>query len=179
VCRDTAMNVSFRNVIGSPWTEMEPVRVGPVPSGIPTPDVFVIAEENDKPVLRVDVYGVDHASAFKESIAWKHWIVIGIGHHLYLVPLTADNPSTLDLNGAFGSLYPLDHCLLVASDQRLFCVTTDGIVKWSSPELGIDDVVVSRVWDGIIDGEGEWDPPGGWKPFRITLDSGSPILQSR
>jgi hypothetical protein len=171
------MNVSFRNVIGSPWTEVEPVRVGPVPSGKGTPDVFVIAEENDKPVLRVDVY-VEHGSEhspFAECIAWKQWIAIGIGHHLYLVPLAGDNPSTLDLNDYFGDLYPLDHCLLVASGQRLFCVTTDGVVKWSSSELGIDGVVVSRVRDGIIDGEGEWDPPGGWKPFRIALDSGSPV----
>jgi hypothetical protein len=116
-------------------------------------------------------------STFAECIAWKHWIVIGIGHHLYLVPLTADNPSTLDLDDYFGHLYSLDHCLLVASGQRLFCVSTNGIVKWSSPVLGIDGVVVSRVWDGIIDGEGEWDPPGGWKAFRITLDSGSPLLK--
>ena len=175
------MNVSFRNVIGSPWTEMEPVRVGPVPSRKGTPDVFVIAEENDKPVLRVDVH-VDHASEhspFTESIVWKRWIVIAIGHHVYLVPLNGDNPSTLDLNGYFSGLYPLNHCLLVASGQRLFCVTTDGIVKWSSQELAIDGVVVRRVWDGIIDGEGEWNPPGGWKPFRITIESGSPVPQSR
>jgi hypothetical protein len=169
------MKVSFRNVIESPWMDMEPTRVGPVPSAKGTPDVFVIAEENDHPVLRVDVY-VDYESAFAESIAWKHWIVIGIGHHLHLVPLTGDNSSTLDLNDYFGHLYPLDHCLLVASGQRLFCVTTAGIVKWSSPELGIDGVIVSRVCDGIIEGEGEWDPPGGWKPFRLRLDSGSPIL---
>jgi hypothetical protein len=88
-------------------------------------------------------------------------------------------PSTLDLDDYFGHLYPLEHCLLVASSQRLFCVATDGIVKWSSRELGIDGVVVSRVWDAIIDGEGQWDPPGGWKPFRIRLDTGSRILQSR
>jgi hypothetical protein len=174
------MNASFRSAIGSPWMEMEPVRIGRVPPGKGTPDVFVIAEENDKPVLRIDVYDLaPEQSAFAECIAWKHWIVIGIGHHLYLVPLTADNPSTLDLDDYFGHLYPLDHCLLVASSQRLFCVATDGIVKWSSRELGIDGVVVSRVWEGIIDGEGEWDPPGGWKPFRIRLDKGSPILQSR
>jgi hypothetical protein len=79
------MNASFRSAIGSPWTEMEPVRVGRVPPGKGTPDVFVIAEENDKPVLRFDVYDVaPKRSAFKECIAWKHWIVIGIGHHLYL-----------------------------------------------------------------------------------------------
>jgi hypothetical protein len=159
---------------------MEPVRVGRVPPGKGTPDVFVIVEENGKPVLRIDVYDLaPERSAFAECIAWKHWIVIGISHHLHLIPLTADNPSTLDLDDYFGHLYPLDHCLLIASGQRLFCVATDGIVKWSSRELGIDGVVVSRVGDGIIDGEGEWDPPGGWKPFRISLDTGSPILQSR
>lgn len=174
------MNASFRSAIGSPWTEMEPVRVGRVPPGKGTPDVFVIVEENDEPVLRIDVYydAAVEQSAFAECIVWQHWIVIGIGHHLYLVALTADDPSTLDLEAYFGYLYPLDHCLLVASGQRLFCVTTDGIPKWTSRGLGVDGVVVSRVLDGTIDGKGDWDPPGGWKPFRISLDTGSPILQS-
>jgi hypothetical protein len=117
---------------------------------------------------------LEYESAFAECIAWKHWIVVGIGHHVHLVPLTGDDPSTLDLDDYFGHLYPLDHSLLVASGQKLFCVTTDGIVKWTSPELGIDGVVVIQVRDGIIDGEGEWDPPGGWKPFRLRLDTGSP-----
>ena len=64
---------------------MEPVRVGRVLPGKGTPGVFVIAEENDKPVLRIDVYDVaPEQSPFAECIAWKHWIVIGIGHHLYL-----------------------------------------------------------------------------------------------
>jgi hypothetical protein len=50
------MNVSFRRAVVSPWTEMEPVRVDRVLPGKGTPDVFVINEENDKPVLRIDVY---------------------------------------------------------------------------------------------------------------------------
>jgi hypothetical protein len=126
----------------------------------------------------VDVY-VEYESSFREAIVWQRWIVIGIDHQLHLVPLTGEQPTTLNLNDYFGHLYPLDHCLLVASSGRLFCVTTDGIVKWSSPDLGIDGVLVTRVSGGIIEGEGEWDPPGGWKPFRVTLDSGSPIPQSR
>jgi hypothetical protein len=97
------MIASFRSAIGSPWTEMEPVRVGRVPPGKGTPDVFVIAEENDEPFLRIDVYDLaPEQSPFAECIAWKHWIVIGIGHHLYLIPLTADDPqpwtSTLTLD---------------------------------------------------------------------------------
>ena len=73
------MKASFRSAIGSPSPEMEPVRVGRVPPGKGTPDVFVIAEENDKPVLRIDVcHLAPEQSAFAECIAWKHWIVVAM-----------------------------------------------------------------------------------------------------
>ena len=75
----TEMKASFRSAIGSPSPEMEPVRVGRVPPGKGTPDVFVIAEENDKPVLRIDVcHLAPEQSAFAECIAWKHWIVVAM-----------------------------------------------------------------------------------------------------
>ena len=49
----------------------------------------------------------------------------------------------------------------------------NGSIVWQSTELGVDGVVVSGVADGVIEGEGEWDPPGGWRRFRILLSSGT------
>jgi len=40
--------------------------------------------------------------------------------------------------------------------------------------LGIDGIIVASTSDGVISGEGEWDPPGGWRPFRLSLATGVP-----
>jgi len=43
---------------------------------------------------------------------------------------------------------------------------------WRSDCLGIDGVMVDQVADGIIRGKGEWDPPGGWRPFQVRFATG-------
>ena len=48
----------------------------------------------------------------------------------------------------------------------------EGELLWTSPALGVDGVLVHSIDDGVIAGEGEWDPPGGWRPFRVALSSG-------
>lgn len=48
-------------------------------------------------------------------------------------------------------------------------------MKWTTQRLGIDGVIVDGVANGIIEGQGEWNPPGGWERFRVKLDSGSLI----
>lgn len=45
---------------------------------------------------------------------------------------------------------------------------------WRSDALGIDGVIVDRISADEIEGQGEWDPPGGWKPFRVSAHSGKP-----
>ena len=77
------------------------------------------------------------------------------------------------LGGYFGHLYPLHERLLVADAERLHCFDRNGSIVWQSTELGIDGVVVSGVADGVIEGEGEWDPPGRWQRFRMLLSSGT------
>jgi hypothetical protein len=72
----------------------------------------------------------------------------------------------------FGYVYANDEYLLVASGDRLRRIAQDGSIQWTSDVLGIGGVVVRNVFNGIISGDGEWDPPGGWQTFRVTLDSG-------
>jgi hypothetical protein len=82
--------------------------------------------------------------------------------------------SSLDLGSYFGRLYAGDSYLLAASAERLFRIGLDGTLLWASDPLGLDGVVVSCVAGGVVKGEGEWDPPGGWRPFRVCLDAGEP-----
>jgi hypothetical protein len=176
--RATAMKVvqdvaTFSNTIDSPWTAMTPVTAGDAPRGLGTPSIYVLVARCGEPVLRVDLYEREPAHyAFQEALAWGDLIVIGFGCRVHLVWRAERRVATFPLSGYFGHLYALHDRLLVADAERLHCFDRSGSLLWRSAGLGIDGVVVGNVAGGIIEGEGEWDPPGGWEPFRILLSSG-------
>jgi hypothetical protein len=91
---------------------------------------------------------------------------------MFLVKIRDREISTLELGSYFGHLYPFESCLLVASGERLFRLQPDGELAWSTGVLGIDGVQLGQVVGNTIEGEAEWDPPGGWRPFRVDLRSG-------
>jgi hypothetical protein len=64
-----------------------------------------------------------------------------------------------------------DYCL-VASGEDLVRLDRDGTVLWRSAQIAIDGVVVHDVTGDMIRGEAEWDPPGGWTAFEVSLASG-------
>lgn len=152
---------------------MEPVRLGAVPDGLGTPDRYLTVEDDDGPRLRVDIYSsVDECHAYEELQIWSGCVILGRGHHLYIVGPREPRTTVIDLGSYFGHIYPGDGFLLVASAERLMRVRPDATVLWASGPLGIDGVIVDEVTGGIIKGRGEWDPPGGWRPFRLSLESG-------
>ncbi len=164
----------IQHIIESPWIELEPVRVGKIPPGLGTPDRYVIVAVDNKPYLRVDVYGdgSNEMFAFEEVIIWNQWVVIGFGHKVYLVPLDTGHPKTIELESYFCHLYPNAKWLLATSGQQLFCIGSDGNAKWSTEPLGIDGVLIERMDNQFAYGKGEWDPPGDWQPFQVDLETG-------
>jgi hypothetical protein len=59
---------TLRETIASPWTAMNPVLVGDVPSGVGTPSGYVTVDEDNSPVLRIDVHEREPAPhAFQEA----------------------------------------------------------------------------------------------------------------
>jgi hypothetical protein len=148
--------------------------LGAVPTGLGTPNVFVTVEVDGKPFLRIDLYAdPNHSETSEQVLIWREFVTIGFGHNLHLVHVESRTTTSLDLDSYFGRVYASDECLIVASAERLFRVESDSTVKWTTQRLGIDGVIVDGVVNGIIEGQGEWDPPGGWKRFRVDLDSGS------
>jgi hypothetical protein len=168
------MRVSFQQVITSPWTELSPVLVGKIPPGLCTPEVFVLVEGADTTRIRIDVYAdsCEELTCFQEAILWHNWVAVGYGNKLHLVPLDQGQPITTRFDTYFGYLYPTDDLLLVATAKNLHGFNPDGTKKWSSPLLGIDGVVIRHIEQDVIYGEGEWDPPDGWEPFRVDLHTG-------
>jgi hypothetical protein len=164
-------HAELRHAIDAPWTAMEPIRVGPVPSFPGTTGAYVTVEHDGNPLARIDVWPLT-AGPFTEVLAWKTFVVLGWGCHVHLIdPLTRDVRS-FDCDQYFGHLYQFHDRMLIADASRLTCIDIRGDRLWQSASMGIDGVVVDEMRDGLILGQGEWDPPGGWKPFRLSLETG-------
>jgi hypothetical protein len=151
---------------------MEPIRIGRVPAGAGTPDAFVTVERDDSPHTRIDAY-VEYGGAFCELITWAGFVVLGWGDAVHLVDPARRAVRRVDCDGYFGHLYPSEAHLLIASASELICVNQAGEPLWRRAGLGLDGVIVDRADDGFIEGQGEWDPPGGWRPFRLSLATGA------
>jgi hypothetical protein len=139
----------------------------------------VLVEKASNPVMTISVYGNDDDYFFKQSVLlWNTYIVIGVGHQVTFVHLANHASTTTDLGCYFGYLYPADGLLLIASARYLHCFGSDGNLLWMSKELGIDGVIVEQISDGTVSGLGEWDPPGGWKAFNLSLATGQSVHYS-
>lgn len=164
--------VAFRDCLEPPWTHLAPLALGAVPAARGTAGAFVVVEVDDEPLLRVDLYCGPACFAFEDATVWAGLLVIGWGERLHLVDLATREATLIELEGYFGHLYATTDHLLVASCDRVLRIARDRSVVWRSPPVGIDGVIVDDVLDGVISGQGEWDPPGGWMPFRLDLATG-------
>jgi hypothetical protein len=136
----------------------------------------VLVENQGQAVMTIAVCGNPDGYFFRETaLLWKAHVVVGAGHQVMLVNLTDHTSTTTELGCYFGYLYPENELLLVASASHLHCFRDDGKLRWTSKDLGIDGVVVDKITDGIVYGQGEWDPPGGWEPFTLNLETGEPV----
>ncbi|GER86272.1 hypothetical protein KDW_04340 [Dictyobacter vulcani] len=154
---------------------LDAVPLGDVPRGLGTPSQYCLVEENGDPVMRIDVYG--ELGAFADIQIWHKWLIIGFADMVHFVSLETRQHHSHPLCGYFGHLYPLQEALLVASASDLLCFDAQARLQWTTEQLGIDGVVIIRVADNIIYGEGEWDPPGGWQPFQLSLCTGHIVAE--
>ena len=171
------INASFQNFADSPWEHVESVQVGCVPTGLGTPDCYVLIENDGVPFLCVGVYGYEDCYAFEDVIVWRELVIIGYGSRVHMVNYQTQEIITFELDSYFGHFYPGDEWLIIASANRLILISTTGRVMWKTEYLGLDGVIVDRIEDNLIHGRGEWDPPGGWRPFQVRLDTGKKIAE--
>jgi hypothetical protein len=168
-----AWSAEIRHCIDGEWLQIPPLRLGRVPSGLGTPNRYLTVMHGDRPALRVDLYVWE--GCFQEILFIDDQMFVGMGDAVYVVGLADRSVVTLELDLYFGSFFRLDTGVLAASATKLHRLDTNGNVFWETEMLGVDGVIVHDVVDGIVYGAGEWDPPGGWKEFQVSLESGRAV----
>lgn len=142
---------------------------------------LALVSHDGRPYFSIAVYpGQEEFRCFCEALVWCSWAVIGHGQSLYFVDLATrqitahwlDRSASGTEGSYFGQLHAGASYMLVATDSRLLRFDAADAPRWVSPELGVDGVRVHGVDAGIIAGDGEWNPPGGWEPFALDLRTG-------
>lgn len=156
-----------------PWIEMDSLALGTRAHPHQSADLHVLITDGDQVVLRADIYrSKPECLAFRDAILWGDCVFVGYGESVYVIHPAQRTGRQIPLSAYFAAFYSSPDYLLVASGESLLRLAPDGSVLWTADGLGLDGVVVNSVENGIIRGHGEWDPPGGWRPFTLRLDTG-------
>lgn len=146
----------------------------------------VLICNNETPVLLLHIFieidkdGFLLASGFRGLLCNERYVAIMAGQHIHLFEIATQQNQSIYLDDFVGHLYPVPHLLddrlsenvLVTTYKYVFLLNIAAGMVWQSPICGLDGVLIHHINDGVIYGDGEWDPPGGWKPFKLSLASG-------
>lgn len=161
----------FAPAHGPEWSRLAGVQLGPPSPG--TPWLYLLVCRGQRPWLRLYLELQDgDCDCFQEALVWQSALWVGFGSRVFRLALEDMRLREFPLDCYFGSFFPLQRWLLVCSASRLLCLDGSGEQIWRSPELGVDGVLVQDVSGQVIEGQGEWDPPGGWRDFRLDLKTG-------
>lgn len=165
-------NATFADTLDDDWLRVPPVRLERRASHAGTPDRYVLVQQGASR-FRCEIFLTDpEAFPFKDVCIWHDLLIIGYGSTLYCVDIATREARIYPLEGYFGSVTTGDGYCLVASAENILRIDRTGAKVWESTRIAVDGVVISNVDEDTITGDGEWDPPGGWRPFAISLSTG-------
>ena len=167
----SVLNWRFAHTHESEWSSRPTVQLGPASLG--SPWAYLLICRGEDPWLRVCLELDEHEYPhLEECLLWRSALWVGYGGRVCRIDPESLVVRQHRLSWYFDQFYPLEDSLLVCSASHLTRLDPDGNLLWTSPEIGLDGVLVSNVQDGIIEGQGEYDPPGGWVDFRLDLNRG-------
>jgi len=167
-----------------PGPKVDPVTIGEQVSGSQSRDEIVVVYDGDTAFMRLHIYYPQAEYHLKTlAIVWADRIIVGFAGRVVLVSIRDGTQNTISLSDKqppdswdYFCHILCDHdYLLVCSGQRVFRIGSDGRVLWKSTNVGLDGVIAHDVSTGVVHGSGEWDPPGGWRPFVLSLATGEAI----
>ena len=142
-----------------------------MPSGLGTADLFITISEGDQPLLRVDQYGDTSSESYvsQDVIVWREHVFVGCGHTVHVIEPKKQIGRTIRLGETcayFSAFHAGPEYLLVVSGLGVLRLAPDGEVLWKASDLAIDGVTVESIENGLIKGQGDWDPAGWVQTFR-------------
>ena len=176
---ESLFRAEFLDRVSDAWRAAPSLAVGRR-AGRGEPDAYVGVARGGEPHLRIDVHTNLEHECFRDVRCLGSLVAVGYGDHVHFVDARSRESRSVEMDGYFGGLYTPEDLglrdrpfeLLAASASSLLRFGRDGVLVWEARELGIDGVRVDDVEGAVITGSGEWDPPGGWKPFAVELESG-------
>lgn len=105
------------------------------------------------------------------------------GDHFHVVEMTTHSFRSHPLGDYVGHIYSvpdihsdrLHNRVLVTTYCHVFLLDITAGILWKSRQCAIDGVIITSIENETVLGLGEWDPPGGWEPFKLDLKTGIPI----
>jgi hypothetical protein len=127
-----------------------------------------------RPAARLDIYGEPGSETYfaAEALAWADRVVVGFGWAAYIVSPETGEVATLPLPCYFQAFRPAGASLLVLFGTGISRLDPPGVVAWQNDSLAVDGIEIDAVTEGRVQGRGEWDPPGRWRPFTVSLATG-------
>jgi hypothetical protein len=182
---DSGLAVAVAKTAEGEWASLPPIAIGEVRDG--PADGHVLVSRAGTPVLRIDVYfRADDYEPKTAAEIWEGFVVVGYSAEVTLVGLADSSRRTLRFNDRptrpdslfdyFCQLTPGPGWFLATSGTAILCLAPGGALAWRRDGIALDGVLVHDVDGGVIVGSAEWDPPGGWRPFALSLATGAPAV---
>lgn len=137
--------------------------------------------DNEGLRTRVNVLSSAGVSCFQDVRFVSRLVFIGCGQYVFILDMKAGAVVSHRLDGYFGHMYdggdfenlPTKFSVLVTSASEALAFSRTGELLWVRKNLGIDGVLLHAADSTQFDGEGDWDPPDGWRKFSVSTDSGT------
>ena len=155
-----------------------PIRVGNVPPGDATPQCYVLVEEPG------DTSG---ANRRLRETGTRRGVCVRGGDRLgrlgcdrvWRAGTSGEAPRRPKIDPRIGKLLRSLVSTGILPVGRVvrtpIWLQPDARLAWTSDIVRIDGVVVEGIIGDLIEGEGEWDPPGDWRRFFVDLQSGTSV----
>ena len=163
-------NFEYSTELKSQWRELPSVPLGEGSTAI-----YLMIQHQGMPWLVLAMNRSVRPEYWfrQDAIAWKEVLVVGVAERIYMLTPSGNLICSIVLNDYFCEFSSDNDWLLVATGSRVHRLDNLGQLIWTSPPVANDGVVIGHVTDWLIQGEGQWDPPGGWRPFSLNLSNGT------
>ena len=160
----------YSTELKSPWCVLPQVALG---EGSTALYVMVHHQGAPRMVLALNRSARPEYWFRQDVIFWNDLLVVGVAERIYLVTPSGDLITNIILSDYFCEFNSGEDWLLTATGTCVHRLDNLGRLVWTSPAVANDGVVIGHVAEGLIQGEGEWDPPNGWRSFSLNLADGT------